>query len=186
MGLFDRFKKRNEEPKPAPSPHSLPSVCYGIAYFILPHYAFEDCEKIIGMFTDAQASLGPFLYLMGCQVQKIEPVHEDARKLQPHHGQLDYAHDYFVVEYPTPPPIDLSGIDPTQIMEGPAPVLAPYFSALLRHRETKEVSYYALGQAPIGGGTTLRSVTPEGKNCNLGPGPEPTLEAFLDRLRNRE
>ncbi len=45
--------------------------------------------------------------------------------------------------------------------------------------------YYILGQVPIGGGTTFRSVLAEGTNCNLGPGPEPRLDAFLDTLRQR-
>ncbi len=31
---------------------------------------------------------------------------------------------------------------------------------------------------------TLRSVTPEGANCNHGPGPEPRLDSFLARLRS--
>jgi hypothetical protein len=185
MGLFDRFRKQKVEPAAASSSgYSLPSISYGIAYFILPHYAFKDCEKIIGMFTDTRASVGPFFYLMGCQVQKTEPVHEDALRFRSHQGKLDDERDYFVLEYPTPPPIELSGIDPVQLTQGRAPVLAPHFSALVRDRQTKAVRYYTLGQAPIGGGTTLRSVTPDGTNCNLGPGPEPRIESFLTRLRS--
>src|SRR5688572_2334684 len=102
MGLFDKFRKRNDERAAAPSSESsLPSICYGVAYFVLPHYAFKDCDKLTGMFTDTPTSAGPFFYLMGCQVQEIEPVHEDALRFRVHHGQLDSAHDYFVLEYPT-------------------------------------------------------------------------------------
>jgi hypothetical protein len=185
MGLFDRFKERKDEPAATPSrPSSLPSICYGIAYFLLPHYVFKDCDKLTRIFTDTPASVGPFFYLMGCQVQKIEPVHEDARQFRVHHGQLDSVHDYFVLEYPKPPPFQISNIDPTQSPPERMSVLAPHFSAVLRHRQTKAVSYFTLGQAPIGGGTTLRSVTPDGTNCNLGPGPEPRLDDFLARLRS--
>jgi hypothetical protein len=185
MGLFDRFRKRNDEPAVTPpSQSSLPSICYGIAYLVLPHYAYKDCAKLASMFTDTPTSAGPFFYLMGCQVQKTEPIHENASRFQAHHGELDGTHEYFVLEYPTPPPVDLSGTDPTQLPPGRMPVLAPYFSAIVRHRDTKVVSYYTLGQAPFGGGTTLRSVTPEGTNCNHGPGPEPRLDAFLARLRS--
>jgi hypothetical protein len=108
MGLFDRFRKQpKDEPEVTPSPQScLPSICYGVAYIVLPHYAFKDCDKLIGMFTDTPSSAGPFFYLMGCHVQKTEPVHDDARSFRSHHGQLDDAHDYFVLEYPTPPPVD--------------------------------------------------------------------------------
>ena len=185
MGLFDRFRKRNDEPQATPpSQSSLPCICYGIAYLVLPHYAFNDCDKLVTMFTDTPTSAGPFFYVMGCQVQKTEPVHEDALRFRAHYGELDGAHDYFVLEYPTPPPVDLSGTDPSQMPPERLPVLAPYFSAIIRHRETKAVNYYTLGQAPFDGGTTFRSVTPEGANCNHGPGPEPCLEVFLAHLRS--
>lgn len=60
-------------------------------------------------------------------------------------------------------------------------VLAPHFSAIVSGAD--RVRYFILGQAPMGGGTTLRSIEPEGMNCNLGPGPEPTMDAFLDSVR---
>ncbi len=60
-------------------------------------------------------------------------------------------------------------------------VLAPHFSCILRGGDNTS-SYYILGQSPIGGGTTLRMVTAEGVNCNLGPGPNPTLIEFHQRL----
>ena len=65
------------------------------------------------------------------------------------------------------------------------PVLAPHFSAMIHDAETNDVAYFILGQAPLGGGTTLRSISPEGVNSNLGPGPEPEVNAFLDAIRNR-
>jgi hypothetical protein len=182
MGLFDRFRKRTDEPAVPPSPPpqpSLASICYGIAYFILPHYAFKDYAKVASIFTDTPTTVGPFFYLMGCQIQKVEPVREDATRFKAHQGQLDDQRDYFIVEYPTPPPIDFGAADPAD-----SPVLAPYFSAIIRNRQTTAVSYYTLGQAPFGGGTTFRSVTPEGSNCNHGPGPEPQLNSFLARLRS--
>ncbi|HEX5219851.1 MAG TPA: hypothetical protein VFZ59_09810 [Verrucomicrobiae bacterium] len=155
--------------------HSLPSICYCVAYYVLPHYAFNDCDKLIRKFIDDAPKAGPFLYLIGCQMLKAEPIRDDALKLQAHHGQLDGTHDYFVLEYPTPPPVDLSAAEV---------VLAPHFSAILRARQQGGVAYYTLGQAPLGSGTTLRSVTADGKNCNLGPGPGPQLDAFLAALQN--
>jgi len=65
-------------------------------------------------------------------------------------------------------------------------VLAPYFSAIICNAGAAESQYFILGQAPIGGGTTLRCILPEGANCNLGPGPEPELSAFLDAVRERK
>jgi hypothetical protein len=161
----------------------LPSLCYGIAYFALPHFAFKDCDRLTAMFVEAPESVGPFLYSMACQVQKTEPVQAEGRQLRAHRGELDAAHEYFVLEYPSPPPFALPQTALTQSPPDHMPVLAPYFSAILRHRQTRAVSYYTLGQAPTRGGTTLRCVTPEGANCNPGPGPAPRLEEFLACLR---
>ena len=184
MGLFDRFRKKDKQDNPpTPRSSSLPSISYGIAYFVLPHYAFQDCDKLVTMFIDTPATVGPFFYLMGCQMQELEPVHEDAGGFKPHHGELDRERDYFLLQYPVPPPVDFSGMDPTRVDPEELPVLAPHFSVVIRHRATKEVRYFVLGQAPIGGGTTLRCVTPDGMNANLGPGPGPELEEFLAHLR---
>ena len=187
MGLFDRFRKPSDKPQavtPA-NPSTLPFLCYGIAYFVLPHYAFNDCDKLVELFQNTPTAAGPFYYLMGCSMRKIEPNHDDAQRFRAHHGDLNGTHDYFILEYPTPPPVDFSGVDILKLPPEQMPVLAPYLSAIIRHRETKATSYYTLGQAPLGG-TTFRSVTPDGTNCNLGPGPEPGLDAFLKRLREKE
>jgi hypothetical protein len=129
---------------------------------------------------------GPFFYVMACQARKVEPNMEDAQRFCWHRGQLDEDHEYFALEYPTPPPIDLSDVPMEQVASGGSPiVLAPYFSALIREAGADQARYFILGQAPIGEGTTLRCVLREGANCNLGPGPEPVLELFLNAVRER-
>jgi hypothetical protein len=186
MALFDRFLKQEDESAAALPPRQpLPSICYDIAYYILPHYAFRDGDKLVAMFEDTPESTGPFFYLMGCQTEKIEPVEEDARRFRVQHGALDDVRDYFLIEYPEPPPMDLTGVDVTRLPPGAMPVLAPFFSVVIRDRVTRVVRYFVLGQAPLGG-TTLRSVSADGRNANLGHGPEPDLQAFLDALRSRE
>lgn len=189
MSFLDKFRKSKPT---SPTPQAcLPGICWSIAYVILPHYAFEDCDKFVSIcmnrvFTTTSEALDPagmFFYFMGCQAHKVAPTKEDGFRFRVHHGPLDDARDYYVLEYPPPPPLDLTHIDPTTLTPEQRPVLAPYFSVVVRHRQTKAVGYYVLGQAPIGGGTTLRSVTPDGANCNHGPGPEPRLDSFLARLR---
>jgi hypothetical protein len=123
-------------------------------------------------------------YIAVCKTLKIEIVREDAKRFREHFGSLDDARDYFVLEYPFPPPVDLTNIDMGNMPREQIPVLAPYFSAVLRHRQTGKVKYYTLGQSSMGGGTTLRAVTASGENCNLGGGPEPQLDAFLATLRS--
>ena len=177
MGLFDIFRKRKGARLP------LPRICYDIAYTALPHVAFNDCDGLVKLFTDGPVPAGAFLYVSVCRALKTEIVRDDAKRFREHFGKLDETRDYFVLEYPTPPPVDLSGVDLSQMPREQIPVLAPYFSAVVRRRETGMVNYYTLGQAPVGGGTTFRAVTPDGSNCNLGPGPEPGLDAFLATLR---
>jgi hypothetical protein len=179
MGLFDRFRK----PKPG---LPLPQLCYDVAYFILPQYAYNDPGKVVDLCANTPTAAGPFFYVMACQMRKVEPISEDAMRFRWHNGQLDEGREYYVLEYPTPPSVDLSNLSPGEVINSDSPpVLAPYFSAIIREIPAGEVSYYVLGQAPIGGGTTLRSVLREGANCNLGPGPEPRLDNFLDAISSQ-
>jgi len=176
MGLFDIFRKR----KPAAP---LAQLCYDIAYFILPHYAHSDYNKLRDMCQQTPSSAGPFFYVMVCNMRKIEPDIETARRFGWHIGQFQDGRDYLTLEYP--PPADISHVRPEDILSGNSPfVLAPHYSCVIRDADGV-CSYYILGQSPIGGGTTLRCITADGANCNLGPGPEPTLEEFHARLSDR-
>jgi hypothetical protein len=178
MALFDIFRKR----KPA---IPLAQLCYDIAYFILPHYAHNDFAKLDDMCRQSPTSAGAFFYVMACQMRKIEPDIDDAKKFQWHLGSLDGSRDYLTLAYPTPPPVDMSNMSPDQLTSSSITfVLAPYFSTVLRGREA-ETDYYILGQAPIGGGTTLRCITAEGANCNLGPGPDPNIQDFHAALTRK-
>lgn len=113
---------------------------------------------------------------------EVEPVREDAGMYTATTGVLgDF--DFYLMEYPVPPPVDMSDTDPmTLAQQGAGIVLAPYFSMILRHRTTGEVLYYILGQAPLGGGTTFRAITASGVNANMGPGPLPDRSLFIDRI----
>jgi len=162
--------------------YNLPQISYWVAYRVLPYYAFQSVEKAIEAWTKTTTSAGPFYYLMACQMAKLEPVHEDARLYSAALGTLgDY--DYYLLEYPVPPPVDMSGTDPvTLAQQGAGIVLAPHFSVIVRHRVSHDVRYFVLGQAPLGGGTTFRSVTAAGANANLGSGPAPQRDLFLGRV----
>jgi hypothetical protein len=178
MGLFDWFRK----PK---TTVPLPQLCYDIAYFILPHYAFKDLAKLTDLCLNRPAAAGPFFYVMAAQARKAEPDPEDANRFRWHHGQWNGGHEYFALEYPVPPPVDMSDVSIEQMIGGGTKfVLAPHFSAIIGGAGSA-AQYFILGQAPMGGGTTLRCILPEGMNCNLGPGPEPQLSAFLDAIRER-
>ncbi len=175
MALFDIFRKR----KPAVS---LPSLCYEIAYFILPHYAHGDFAKLKDMCEQTPSAAGPFFYVMACQTHEIEPDIETAKVFKWHVGEFANGSQYFTLEYPVPPPVDMSDMTTEQVMAArDSIVLAPHFSCAIRCVDDS-LSYCVLGQSPIGGGTTLRSVTADGANCNHGPGPNPTLNGFHNYL----
>src|SRR5262245_33655239 len=124
MGLLDWFQK----PKPAVP---LPQLCYDVAYFILPHYAFQDLAKLTDLCLNTAATAGPFYYIMAAQARKVEPDIEDVKRFRWHHGQLSEGREYFVLEYPTPPPVDTSDVPIEQMVGGGTKVvLAPYFSAV--------------------------------------------------------
>src|SRR5262249_20241878 len=125
-----------------------------------------------------------FFYVLTCQADGKEPDPEAVAAFAAHTGTLDDRHDYYVIEYPSPPPVDLSDVDPDRMFEEMSRIaLAPSFSAMVQEKASGAVRYFILGQSPDGD-TTLRGVSP-GMNANLGPGCEPELEAFLQLLRER-
>jgi hypothetical protein len=201
MGLFDRFRRKRSSavpppvaaaPSGGPSPSvSLPQLCYDVAYFVLPGYAHENPGKVHELCAESPEQAGAFFYVMACLARQVEPSRSDADGFRWHVGELDAGHRYYVLEYPPPPPVDFGGLSMGEIASMAAPpVLAPHFSALVVAKPAAGAAprapaeYFVLGQAAMGGGTTFRTVTPT-SNANLGPGPVPTLEGFLDRLRTR-
>lgn len=177
MGFFDWLRE-------SPAKIPLPQPCYDVAYFILPHYAYHDTAKIADLCLNSPSAAGPFFYVMACQARKVEPVIDDAKRLVWHHGELADGRAYFVLEYPAPPPVDMSDVSVEQLTKVKV-VLAPHFSAIVSRKDGGS-DYYVLGQSPRGGGTTLRHVSADGVNANLGPGPAPALEAFLGAIVGKE
>lgn len=93
MGLFDRFGKK----KPT---FPLPQLCYDVAYFILPRYAYNDLGKFAELCLNTSTAAGPFFYLMACQMRNVEPDAEDAKRFCWSHGQLGGGREYFALQYP--------------------------------------------------------------------------------------
>src|SRR5687767_5734067 len=119
--------------------YNLPQISYWVAYQVLPHYAFEAVEKAIETWIKTPASTGPYYYLMGCQMAELEPIPSDARQFSASSGVFgDY--DYYLLEFPTPPPVDLTDTEPVVLAQvGSGIVLAPHYSIIVRHRSSHEV-----------------------------------------------
>ncbi|MGC4045692.1 MAG: hypothetical protein QM758_18020 [Armatimonas sp.] len=166
MPLFDFFKKRKSAPEFVRT-SELPQLCYDIAYYILPQYAYLKLDRLNAIVSDEDTA-GLFFYTMICNKHGIKPDPEVGRTLRWHTGTFPDGSTHLTLEYPTPPPV---------ILDIEKIILAPYFSSVI---ETKKgaVGYFILGQSPVGG-VTLRTITPDGVNANLGPGPAPKLDTFL-------
>jgi hypothetical protein len=171
-------------------PVPLEQTSYDIAYFVLPKYGNGTIDHFSALRARCGDTLGPFFYIMACQMRKVEPSVEDARRYRWHHGVLPGGRAYHVLEFPTPAPrADTTVESMMEQLKGGVrpPVLAPHFAGIIVALDGTP-SYYVLGQNPIGGGTTLRSVTVnEGgyQNANLGPGPEPDLAEFVGTIAGR-
>lgn len=178
MGFFDRFRK----PKAGSQfEQGLPMISYGMAYMAIPHGVFHNLERLVTMWKSTDPPAGALFYIMGCKMQNMEPEKGCVGLYHAHIGRLDEITDYYLMEFPKPPRVCMADFEANSVKK---PVLAPHFCAVLHQPATGIVSYYILGQSPDGG-TTFRSITPDGMNSNLGPGPEPTMENFLELLKDR-
>ncbi|MBW3600954.1 MAG: hypothetical protein KY475_27270 [Planctomycetes bacterium] len=97
----------------------LPQLCYDVAYFVLPHSAFGSLAKLTNLCVNTPTAAGPFFYVMAAQARKVEPDREDANRFRWRHGQLNEGHEYFVLEYPIPPPVDMSAVPIEQAVAPP-------------------------------------------------------------------
>jgi hypothetical protein len=156
--------------------------CYTMAYFVLPQYVSSEAATFIEKLAGSPALGAGFYYVLACRMNGMEPDMELLRSFPVHLGDIDEANRFCIIEYPTPPSVDLSALSLGQMFElGDNVVLAPYFSAFVLNKQTNDARYYVLGQSPDGF-TTLRGVTPT-LNANLGPGCEPELKEFIALLR---
>lgn len=177
MGLFDLFRKAKATPQDTPHP-PLPVVCYRMAYFVLPQLLFNDSARFLGYFNNETYPAGPFLYVFACKSLNLEPNPDHARAFQTHIEELTPTQTCYLLEYPAPPPFDPTRFDDLN------QTLAPYFSAVVLRLTDNHISYFTLGQNSVNA-TTLRSVSPDGMNANLGPGGAPNRDDFLALLRAR-
>jgi hypothetical protein len=187
MGIFDflRGKKASRaEELPVATPEELALVCFAIAYRELPTFADSRFEEFKKRWDTGFPSFAQVLCGMACTAHKVQASLEQLGHFKTHDGQLTSACKYYLVQFPSPPPAPSSELVAQALKLGrKPPVLAPYFAAILVDQVTGKRACYVLGQA-LGGGTTLRSVS-SSVNSNLGRGPEPTVFAFLESLKNR-
>jgi hypothetical protein len=162
--------------------HDRASLCYATAYFALPQYVFNKPKSVLNDFAKDPNYQAKFFYVMACKMSQSEPHEEDVRAITAQSVDLGNGWKSYIVEYPKFPPIDLSSLAQSDMVNDIRNVvLAPYFSAILFRNPENIEHYFVLGQSPMGG-TTFREVRQEA-NANLGEGCEPTLALFAEFLR---
>ncbi len=164
----------------------LGDVAYELGYRVLPYYAFERFEKIEEMCSASLGRARTFFYLLACKRRSVQPQKEEAAGFRWHLGDLNRELRFWIVEYPPALPVDHGGVSLAERMRaGESVTLAPYFSAIVRDKTGSRVAYFVLGQSPEPGVTTVRRLQPDRQNQNLGPGPEPRLDAFINAIIER-
>jgi hypothetical protein len=185
MGLLNLFRRFTGLDISSAQDRPLATLCYRIAYSIVPVATEKDPQKIIQLWNTSPPSAGAFFYGAACQLFDHRPDRDLVKEFRCHQVKLDGTRDCYVLEYPKPTPINLTAeelIKMAQKSRDRIPVLAPHFSALIHEPGREQIDCFVLGQS-FHGGTTLRGVDAE-SNSNLGPGPDnPTLDAFMDALR---
>jgi len=165
---------------PLATAEDLARVSYGLAYLVLPDMVHRSFDDFLRSWRD-RVPFGFMLCDFGCSKEKVRTTIEQKAAFRTQEGQLSPTCDCYLVEFPTPPPFSLLSESELQSVIAAGrrpPVLAPYFAAALHDRVAGRRYYYVLGQSPSGG-TTFRTVTADGANCNLGPGPRPDLASFF-------
>jgi hypothetical protein len=160
---------------------SIVQICHTIAYTIFPNRVYTDLEGVKKLWAEEGLS-GPFLYSAACRILKSPANATDATSFRTLTGKLDDGQEYYLLQFPPPPPIDLAQIRP-ESLPNVSIVLAPFLSVALGS-DTLPITYYVLGQGTFGG-TTLRYLSSESININLGPGCPPEIERFLELVKTR-
>jgi hypothetical protein len=162
-------------------------VSFGIAHFFLPTLVHNEFDKFLGIWRTTVPPIALMLCEYACSAEKVRPTSEFATAFKTYEGRLHAGCDYYILEFPPaslPAQIPHDRLIELMTKSPRQTVLAPYFAAIIDDHSSGRGAYYILGQRP-GGGTTLRSVTADGVNANLGPGPQPTVASFLRCLTKR-
>lgn len=112
---------------PSSAAHETAQNCYTMAYFVLPQYACGEARTFIENLARSPTLGAGFYYVMACRMNGKEPDMELLRSFPVYLGDLDEPNRYCIIGYPTPTPVDLSGLSLEELFElEDKVVLAPY------------------------------------------------------------
>jgi hypothetical protein len=178
VGFFDWLKPR---PRVA-----IEQLSYDVAYHVFPHYVFEQLDKVLELHKEAPETAGGTFYLVACRSREVAPYREDAMRYRLQQGRIDDARMALILEYPTPRPVAFSGTtfaEAADAIRNGTLILAPWFSAAVRHETTGAIDCFAMGQTSIGDDAVVRRIDREGSNMRIGACAEPKLHLFLAEIR---
>ncbi|EDY19462.1 hypothetical protein CfE428DRAFT_3147 [Chthoniobacter flavus Ellin428] len=179
--LQDSLEKKDSG-LPLATAQDLARISYGFAYIVLPDLVYRSFEEFLKSWHDSWP-MGWMLCDFGCSKENVRTTIEQKAAFKTTTAPFGPNCDGYFVQFPPPPPYPILSEEEFQalIASKQRPRLAPYFAAVIHDRTSGDRNYFTLGQSPAGG-TTFRTVTEEGENCNLGPGPEPDLAKFYQHI----
>ena len=184
MGFLSKLLQK--ETKPLVLEDTSPvGFSYHVAYTALPVLAFDNMERIKEIWRNEPTKAGAMMFKEACSMCKLAPPPELTEQFIAKKYTVGGLEFYLLI-HPKPGPIDYRSIDPIKVIQsGAITTLAPYFSCAAYDPAGDSVKIFVLGQAATGDGTTLRTVTSNGINGNLGPGPEASVDHFLEAIWQR-
>ncbi len=153
------------------------SLCYEIAYRLIPHYLHHDRAKLLDFFGRQRAAL--MLYALAAAGRGVDPDPEVANRFRS--GYVPAGDDgttTFVITYPEPRERFVT----LEAFRRDRPSLGPHLSATVFGVDGRS-RHFVLHQS-FEGATNLRLVD-GATNANLGPGSPVDVDAFVELVHAR-
>ena len=162
----------------------LKVICYALAYKVLPDLIYNRWSEFLDLWS-GPVPFRMYLGIKGANQRAQRLSLEQLKGFETHRGELNGNTDCYLVQFPVPSAFSEVMNEIKQNKDQSAtlfPVLAPHYLAVVASTGQSKRSVYVLGQS-MDGKTTLRFVKADGANCNCGPGPEASAEAFFEHLK---
>lgn len=196
MGLFDFLKAKETKKSGLPStplhPRELAHVSYAIAHRLLPPFAFEKFDEFLKLWNDKRP-FGVMLYFTGSKLCNLPSNSVDGRKFTLSTGTLTSSKDYYLIEFPEPPPCNHDQAYSLWLLKTPPeqrpaiplaekPLIGPRKAAIIHDKVRNECSYFLVEQTIRADRNVFRSYNAAYQHHNLGECPTMSTLDFLNRI----
>lgn len=176
---------------PCASPSDLGRIAFRLAYRIYPelvHYHWTDFLEL----WNGALPFPHYLALKGAVEDGHRLSLSEMKAFKCYHSKLTDDIDYYLIQFPDPPvrgqEMSLDDLiaqskHDKQPSANEIPVSGPYYVVALAPHNNSARTVFVLDQSP-GARSMLRQVIGGGSSLNCCRSPEPTIDNFLQELRN--